>query len=395
MGWRTGASKLVASQTGHNQAVAMQIRDAIDQTLMDAGVNVPPALREQWGTYKALFDSKFRRNVATAPNPLGYGKSLFESSPERSLTIIRNATPDERNSLKQLFADYVYSKNWTPKQLGKRMNPDVLKELFGDTPYAKFQPWMDTPKMAAAWESARAGDPDISRLARAGFQNEIQAITEERAADVRKAGIELARKLGPAGRGKLAKILSTRDPIAAARIVEQEFPISPQGAQELYRQSQLTPGKKAFDAVREAKAIQGGLDISATREAAAVQALMKQPGNATMAMYKRRLYAWHLPMLLAGAASGAIGGHSIGGTYQAGISGMIMGMMAAEKVRDMLRPALTDPEAARAYWQAIEMKPSALTARRHGALLARVLAALIADKMAGNEKQEQPEEALP
>ena len=394
LGWRSEAAKLVGSQVDHNQHVAMEVRDALDQTLMDSGINIPPELREQWGTYKSLFDKGFRRNVATAPNPIGYGKKLFET-PERGLQIIRNATPDERQSLKQLGADYVYARAYSPKTMGKKIDAQVLRELYGGTPYEKLAPWMDTEKDAVNWESAVASNPQVEQLIQKGYQSDLANIATERAADVRKAGIKLAQKLGPAGRGKLAKILSTRDPVAAAKIVEREFPISPEAAQKLYADAQQMPAKRAFDQTREAKQIEKGLDINAERENAAVAELLKQPQNRSMDNLKRRLYAWHLPMLLAGGAASLAGGHAgMGLEYQLGISGMIASMMAAREFREMLRPALTDPEAAREYWRAISMTPSMLNARKFGAQMARIAIATGSRKMA-EQPQAEEEEAAP
>jgi hypothetical protein len=392
LGWRTEATKLAASQTDHNQVVALQLRDAIDQTLMDSGVEIPKELREQWGTHKALFNSAFRRSVATAGNPADYGKSLFEN-PKRGLSIIRGATPDEKDSLKQLFADYVYSKRMSPMVLGKKVNPSVMKELFGDTPYANLKPWTESTPKALAWEAARAQSPDMRRISQMGFQRELQTITEEHAADVRKAGIKLAERLGPMGRSKLAKILAAKDPTEAARIVEQEFPINEQQAQQLYQQAQQVPAKQAFNAVREAKQIEKGLDINKVREDAAVQQLMQSANDPTVGMLKRRLFAWHLPMMIGGMAAGAAGGHSMGLGYQGAISGMILGMMGANKIRTMLRPALSTPEAAAQYWHAIEMAPNTLNAGRFGARMARVATAVAMRRM--KEQDDKEQEAQP
>ena len=388
LGWRSQASKLVATMRDHNQHVAMELRDALDQSLLDSGLQIPQGLREQWATYKSQFNPSFRRSVATAANPVRYGKALFSDDPQRTLQVIRNATDDEKNSLRQLFADYVHTQGMDPLKMGKKVSPSVLKSLFGETPYQNIKPWLETDPKALAWEQFQKGVPTSAVLSSKGFQDEMQTISAERAAAVRQAGIKLARKLGPAGRGKLAKILSTRDPEAAAKIVEQEFPITPEGAQALYAQAQQVPAKRAFEQAREARQIERGLDINAVRENAAVAALMKDPKSIVMNNLKRRLYAWHLPMLLAGGlAGGGVGSH-----YQLGISGMIVGMMAAEKFRNMLRPALTDPEAAREYWRAIEMTPSTLNARKFGARMARIATAVASRRLGGPALDEQEDQ---
>lgn len=389
LGLRTEASKLTGSQADHNQVVAMQLRDAIDQSLMDSGVDIPKELREQWGTYKSLFDKGLRRSVATGSSPFAYGKKLFET-PERALAVYRNATSDEQQSLKQLLADHILNRGYSPKQLGKKIDAGVLREYFGDTPYSRLTAWADSAPKATAWQSAAHLNPKVEALIQQGERNELRQIARDRAQDVRDAGVKLAQKLGPAARGKLAKILAAHDPEGAAKVVEQEFPLSPQDAQQLYAQAQQTPGKAAFDSVVQAKQMERGLDINQLRENAAVSELMKQANNPVVANLRRRLWSYHFPMMLAQAGIGAAAGHAAFG-YQGAISGMLLGMIQANRIKDALRPALTSPEAAREYWQAINMAPSTLNASRFGARMARIAIAVGLRKM--QEQDNAQEEA--
>src|SRR6266851_6757858 len=351
LGWRTAATKLVGATADHNQVVALELRDALDKSLMDSGVEISPALRERWGGYKATFNSKFRHQVATAADPVQYGKALFEQ-PQRGLQVWKAATPDEQGHLRQLFGDYVNANKLKPLQLGKRVDPAVMKQMFGDSPYAQIKPWLETEPKAVAWQHFRQTDPQAEALVKQGAQRELENITTEKAGALRKAGIELAEKMGVAGRGKLGRILAQKDPVAAAKIVEQEFPFSPEQAQQLYRQAQAQPARQSLTSFREGKQLEKGLDINRAREDAAVGALMKGGSNVLLNSLKRRLFAWHLPMLMGGALMGHVAG------YQTGISGMIVGMMGAESLRKLLQPSLATPEAATAYWRSIALAPN-------------------------------------
>jgi hypothetical protein len=392
IGMRTEATKLVASQVDHNQVVAMRLRDAIDQTLMDSGLNVPQSLRERWGLYKSTFDKAFKRNVATAPNPLGYGKKLFEN-PERALAIVRGATPDEKQSLKQLAADYVFSTK-DPLKRAKAIHSSVLKELFGDSPYAQIKPWLETDPKALAWEQFRAGTPRIAGLEQTGKQEALKEIQIEKAKDLRDAYVTLAEKLGPAGRGKLAKILAAKDPVTAAQIGAQEFPINAPGAQELYRQAQLTPGKRAFQANLQSQRLLGGLDVDAAKEDAAVKVLMNDQTSPYVQGLKRKLYGFHLPAALGeigiGAALGTAGG--IGGSYQLGFSGILLGLLGINKIREMFRPSLLDAAAATEYFRALQMRPSITNAKLFASRMTRAaIAAGLADYQKQNPQSDEDE----
>ncbi len=386
LGWRTAATKLVGSTADHNQVVALELRDALDRSLMESGVDIPPELRERWGSYKSLFNSKFRHQVATAADPVQYGKALFEQ-PQRGLQVWKAATPEEQTHLRQLFGDYVNANKLKPMQLGKRVDPTVMKEMFGNSPYAQIKPWLETEPKAVAWQHFRQTDPQAEAIVMQGAKRELDTITTEKAAAVRKAGIDLAQKMGVAGRGKLAKILAQTDPVAAAKIVEQEFPFSPQAAQQLYKDAQTVPAKQALTSFREGKQLEKGLDINKVREEAAVAELMKgesQSGGMASRL-KRSILYWHLPMALAGMGVGGMMG-----PRQAAIGGIMGAMFGATKLRGLFRPALNTPEAASAYWRALNMAPNRLNAAQHGARLARgMVAAAEAHLQQGDQEADQ------
>lgn len=134
-GMRGRANRILAgARNPADRNAAREIVGAIDDQIP----NIPPEIRNQYGFERKISRPLFGK-IATARNPQEVGEALFgsKSSPEPAevpLQIIRftkQYAPEQMDGIRQAFADRYVGNQMDANDLGK-MNPQVLKELYGD-----------------------------------------------------------------------------------------------------------------------------------------------------------------------------------------------------------------------------------------------------------------------
>lgn len=377
LGIRSQALNLMRTEDGPSRAAASSIRESIDDALTNQGIKFSPELRAEYADYKKLFDKPFRRAVFSESEPVNYAKQVFSDQPQRAMQLIKRADPQQRASLRGLFGDYALGLG--PQRLAKEVNPDVMRALYGDSPYARVKPWLETEPKAQSWQNLMNSSPDIQKAAQQSYKESFGAsmkeITEQRARGVRNAALDVADQLGPAGSGIKMRLKAAKTPEEAAQIAQQTFgPIFDAVPQPMPDAA----NRAGMQAYRESKAIQTGLDLRKTREQAAIAHIQKlaQKGDPFASNLKRKLM-FYGPVGAALLATGHVSPYLMGA---AGFS--VIGPMLLSPRGAMLK-ALTDDAAATEFYRGVSLTPNGLNAKSFGSRMGRMAARLAAQEMTG------------
>jgi hypothetical protein len=134
-GMRSRANRILAgARNPADRNAARELVGAIDDQIP----NIPPEIRSQYAFERKIARPLFSK-VATARTPQEVGEAIYGSkaNPEPAevpLQIIRftkKYAPDQVDGLRQAFADRYLGNQMDANDLGK-MNPQVLRELYGD-----------------------------------------------------------------------------------------------------------------------------------------------------------------------------------------------------------------------------------------------------------------------
>lgn len=227
-GIRARTSRVLAS--AKNPADRAAANDIIN-SINDAIPGVPPELRSQYA-----FERKVNRsvvgNVATARTPQEVGDAVFGTKskplpaeiPLQTIRFTKKYAPDQMDGLRQAFADHYIGNGMTANDLGK-MNPEVLRELYGDKSDSVVRllgPEGDLKQ--ASWGKLIAIDPKAQKMLEDGIRDSMtkqtnlaqrQAITEGEAA---------LRELGPKYADIQQRVKVAPTPEAKLKILQQEMP---------------------------------------------------------------------------------------------------------------------------------------------------------------------------
>lgn len=144
-----------------------QLRDQYQDIINDVD-NLPPQVQEQlkqpkaeYRTLKDYFD-KHPQNIGSTATPGETGQNLMKLDPRAFNLMVNEATPEESDAIRGSVGRYILGEESTTKELGsgadvakrfneiKAANPEGVKKLFGDGPFAQASTWSDLPKMTDA-----------------------------------------------------------------------------------------------------------------------------------------------------------------------------------------------------------------------------------------------------
>ena len=251
-GLRTEGVRLVNAETQpRNKAGAQEIVDGIDNTLGEAGILTPEkqwafdSLRMQHRNFKTIFPNRWLAELGRHEEPLDNAKYVFDS-PNRSVGIYQDATPDQKIYYNNLYADMVLKGLEQGKNVVKPEHDAVLAQMFPHSPLGSSRGYNQLveeltkldetliPHTTGTPETAQASVAQgIQNLQRAGrgqeafdqdtrnriefeLQQDREKFLEQAYKSYAQEGIAQARTMGDFGR----KIISEMDAVRPERVLE-------------------------------------------------------------------------------------------------------------------------------------------------------------------------------
>jgi len=348
-GQRGRANSILAStKNPADRWAARELVSAIDDEIP----GVPAEIRQQYGFERRISRSVVA-DVAKARNPQEVGEAIFGSKakpepaavPLSIISFTKRFAPERMDGLRQAFADRYLGNQMDANDLGK-LNPQVLKELYGDASDDVIRLLGPEGNVKArSWGELIKSDPNVAKNLEQGVRDAMlkqQNLTAQQALVEGKAAL---KELGPKYAYVQKKVDAADLPEAKLKILAQELPDIQAGGKEA-----LQKGLGA-----------GGFERYLARRLM-FMSMFALTGGMYGALFKK-------PVMLSAAI--AVG---------AGLAG-----------RSLMRTALTSESGASLYMKALSMRPSPETAQAFG----RVAGSIVAGGIVDHIRNEPPPSAAP
>jgi hypothetical protein len=212
-GLRSQASDLVATSAGaHDKSAAAAIREATEGSLESAGVPGVKDLNAKYATFKNLFGRDFYRGIASAKDPIDAAPLLF-NEPQRAARLVGNSTPEQQQTLRQIYGDWVNRDGG--KVVDLKTQKPVLEKLFPGTKLADPKSWIHLPDKLVRAQDLMQDDPtfnqQVMQMAGGERRKAATAIVQDLMGEV--------KKLGPAGQPIMQQVSQAKSPEDAANML--------------------------------------------------------------------------------------------------------------------------------------------------------------------------------
>lgn len=282
---RRAASQAMASERdAPSRAAAWNLVQRIDDQLEKSGIPKAAKLNREYKFFRNSFTPELSRQVSTSIEPTTWAGKLFTdaSAPQRFNQLTRHSTPAEMDSYRDLFADYANGKGWSLKQIGENTNPQILKDLYGDSVLANKDTWLKLEPKELELKTLLGSSPVAREQYSRGLMSHLAEIQHAQADQLRTEGITLARQLGPAAKPLEAELFKAKTPQEIDAAAQKLANMTPEQVVTALAQQQRTPGRAAFEtslnkATKARDAFQMMRHNQVLPEQAAQQAVAKMP----------------------------------------------------------------------------------------------------------------------
>ena len=311
LGVRSVASGLANSSTSAtDRHLAGSIADGVDETLTQINAPSLKPLNAQYRGFKTLFPRQFSRAISSAAEPVDTAPQIFDQ-PQRALHLLNGAQPEEKQTLRTLYADWV---NRDGAKVIKPEHAPILAQMFPRTPLGTPEGFARITSREMGVEDLLKTSPEVRQHFMQEFQPAAKEIVENGMRDTTKAAVMQARKMGPLGQQIVQRIEAQTDPVEQFKIATEAM-------------TGVTPDKAAQAAIQSGytgKTSGSSYFIERSKSLLALYAIIGGPA----------LASGHLNF------SGAM---------------MLMGgvMTASEFAKRAFYKSLENPEAVQNYWRAL------------------------------------------
>lgn len=274
-GFRSRAVELASkSNDAVDKAGIHAFRQGIEESLESAGVPGVKELNARYATFKNLFGPDFYHGIAKAKDPIDAAGLLF-NEPQRSARLVNNASPEQLQSLRELYGDWVNREGGKVVDY-KRQKP-VLERLYHGTKLADPNSWIHLPQKLVKASDLLADDPEFNQA----VMGLISTERTKNAKQLSQALLPLAQQMGPAGRPLLQAAAAAKTPEEAARtLITGLTGMEPEDAVRALAATQLAPENAAGNA---------GAGVSRTARSLAAGYQAPDPTQAVQGVVARSL----------------------------------------------------------------------------------------------------------
>lgn len=359
LGYRSEASRLAsAATTATDRHAAGALADAVDETLTQIDAPNLRGLNKQYRDFKTLFPRQFGRGLSATAEPLDYAGAIFDQ-PQRALHLFSGMQPEERKTLRTLYADWV---NRDGMGVIKPEHAPILAQLYPNSMLATPEGFANIMSKKLGVEELLRTSPQVEQEFTQAFNLASRDIVINGLQQQTAKMITALRDMGPLGQKMVQRVTAITDPAQQYQAAVQAMTgMTPEQAMRAASATMKAPesaGREAIAEMNLPRQTAGGLPIlpPTTPEEAAIAAIRgghmpkEQYGKTAWVMnYAKRVWPYYL---MIGGTIGAFTGHV--SPWMAGMAGLGGASALADRLfKQGFAKALEDPTFAANFFHGV------------------------------------------